>query len=79
MFFLLYLLNSIIWVLVIIIVFLELLKVEYPHKDKISRFLSQIQLPIEETYKVFILFLIPILIGAFLDALRYVLLIIFKM
>lgn len=60
---LLYALNWIIWFIVIIIIILELLKVDYPYKNLINKELSKIQVSFNDTYKVFLLLLIPIVIS----------------
>ena len=62
-------LNSLIWLIVMIVVILELLDVDYPYKNNLQRELSKIQVPFNDKYKVFLLFLIPILISFILSIL----------
>jgi len=62
-------LNAIIWLIVIIVVILELLDVDYPYKNKLQREFTKIQVPFNDKYKVFLLFLIPIVISFILSIL----------
>lgn len=56
-------LNKILWLLTFIVVVLEFLKIDYPYKNQLNRELSKIQVPFKDSYKILLLFLIPIVIS----------------
>jgi len=66
-------LNSVIWLAVIIVCILELLNVDYPYKNSLQREFSKIQVPFNNKYKIFLLFLIPIVISFILNILARIL------